>query len=88
MQILQSSQFKRAYKKLHSNQFVEINEAVKKIIADPNIGEKKQGDLSWLRVYKFKTLGQLILIGYYTDNETLTFAALGPHENFYRDIKK
>jgi hypothetical protein len=49
---------------------------------------KKQGDLSCLRVYKLKIHGQLILIGYYVDNETLTFAALGPHENFYRDIKK
>ncbi|MCL1930779.1 MAG: type II toxin-antitoxin system RelE/ParE family toxin [Treponema sp.] len=88
MQVVQSSQFKKSYKKLHPNQLPEINEAITAIIADPNIGEKKHGDLSWLRVYKFKMIEQLTLIGYNIDNDTLTFIAFGPHENFYRDIKK
>ena len=88
MQVVQSSQFKKSYKKLHSNQLPEINEAITAIIADPNIGEKKHGDLSWLRVYKFKMIEQLTLIGYSVDDDTLTFIAFGPHENFYRDIKK
>jgi mRNA-degrading endonuclease YafQ of YafQ-DinJ toxin-antitoxin module len=88
VQVFQSNQFKKTYKKLFSNQLAETNEAIKKIIANPDIGEKKQGDLSWLMVYKFKCLGQLTLIGYYVDNEALTFAALGPHENLYRDIKR
>ena len=65
----------------------EINEAITAIITDPDIGEKKQGDLSWLRVHKFRLLGQLTLLGYNIDNDTLTFIAFGPHENFYRDIK-
>jgi hypothetical protein len=51
--------------------------------------------LSWLKVHKFKILGQLTLIGYSISGEndiqngdaTLTFVALGPHENFYRNIK-
>jgi mRNA-degrading endonuclease YafQ of YafQ-DinJ toxin-antitoxin module len=88
MQIVQSSQFKKSYKKLHPNQLPEINEAITTIIADPNIGEKKHGDLSWLRVYKFKMIEQLTLIGYSIDNDTLTLIAFGPHENFYRDMKK
>jgi mRNA-degrading endonuclease YafQ of YafQ-DinJ toxin-antitoxin module len=87
MQVVQSSQFKKSYKKLHSNQLPEINEAITAIITDPDIGEKKQGDLSWLRVHKFRLLGQLTLLGYSIDNDTLTFIAFGPHENFYRDIK-
>jgi len=73
MQAVQSGQFKKAYKKLHPNQLPEINEAIKAIITDPNISEKKHGDLSWLRVYKFKMLEQLTLIGYSVENETLTF---------------
>ena len=88
MQAVQSGQFKKSYKKLHSNQLPEMNEAIEAIIADPNIGEKKHGDLSWLRVHKFKMLGQLTLIGYNMDNATLTFIAFGSHENFYRDMKK
>ena len=53
MQIIQSGQFKKAYKKLHPNQLPEINEAIKTIIENPSIGEQKHGDLSWLRVHKF-----------------------------------
>ena len=88
MRVVQSGQFKKSYKKLHANQLPEINEAIAAIMADPTIGERKQGDLSWLRVYKFKMIEQLTLIGYSTDNDTLAFIAFGPHENFYRDIKR
>jgi mRNA-degrading endonuclease YafQ of YafQ-DinJ toxin-antitoxin module len=87
MQISQSNQFKKTYKKLYPNQLSETNNAINEIIANPEIGEKKHGDLSWLRVHKYKMLGQLTLIGYTLENETLTFFALGSHENFYRDIK-
>jgi len=50
IQVVQSSQFKKSYKKLHSNQLPEMNEAIKAIIEDPSIGEQKRGDLSWLLV--------------------------------------
>jgi len=40
MQVVQSGQFKKSYKKLHPNQLPEINEAIKAIITDSNIGEK------------------------------------------------
>ncbi|MDR2592467.1 MAG: type II toxin-antitoxin system RelE/ParE family toxin [Chitinispirillales bacterium] len=61
------------------------------VIADVNIGERKNGDLSWLRVYKFKTCGRLTLLGYMVntnDEIVLTFVDIGSHENFYRDLKK
>ena len=88
MQVVQSNQFSKSYKKLFPNQLPEMNNAIEKIIAYPEIGEVKHGDLSWLRVYKFKILGQLTLIGYSLENEVLTFVAFGPHENFYRDVKR
>ncbi|MCL2801420.1 MAG: type II toxin-antitoxin system RelE/ParE family toxin [Treponema sp.] len=88
MQVEQTKQFSKTYKKLFANQLPETNNAINEIIADPEIGEKKQGDLSWLRVYKFKLLGQLTLIGYTFDKDILTFIALSSHENFYRDIKR
>jgi mRNA-degrading endonuclease YafQ of YafQ-DinJ toxin-antitoxin module len=88
MLIEQTRQFKKSYKKLHPNQLPETNAAIESIIENPNIGEQKHGDLSWLKVHKFNILGQLTLIGYsIDDNATLTFVALGPHENFYRNIK-
>jgi mRNA-degrading endonuclease RelE of RelBE toxin-antitoxin system len=88
--INQTNRFKKAYKKLHANQLVEINEAIKEIINNPEIGEKKKGSLSWLRVHKFNVLGQLTLLGYAIEGKNevvLTFVDIGSHENFYRDLK-
>ena len=90
MEILQANRFKKAYKKLYQNKLVEVNKAIKTVIKNPYIGEKKKGSLSWLRVYKFKVLGQLTLLGYSiekTPQITLTFLDIASHENFYRDLK-
>ena len=90
MKINQTNRFKKAYKKLHSNQLLEVNKAIKEVIKNPDIGEQKKGSLAWLRVYKFKVLGQLILLGYSvekTNEIILTFVDLGSHENFYRDLQ-
>ncbi len=90
MKIVQTKRFEKVYKKLHQNQLVCVNEAIKKIIDDPFIGVQKKGDLSDVFVYKFKMLSQLMLLAYmYDDQEiVLTFLALDSHENFYRDIKR
>ena len=90
MEIIQTNRFKKAYNKLHSNQLTEVNKAIKMIIKNPDIGEQKKGSLSWLRVYKFKILGQLALLGYSIEKNNeivLTLVNLGSHENFYRDLK-
>ena len=90
MEIIQTNRFKKAYKKLHSNQLVEVNNAIKTIMKNPDIGEQKKGSLSWLRVYKFKVLGQLALLGYSVEKAgkiVLTLIDIGSHENFYRDLK-
>jgi mRNA-degrading endonuclease RelE of RelBE toxin-antitoxin system len=89
MKIVQANRFKKAYKKLHSNQLADVNNAIETVIENPDIGERKTGNLSRLRVYKFKMLGQLTLLGYSVNNEdeiVLTFVDVGPHENFYRGL--
>lgn len=91
MKILQTNRFKKVYKKLHPNQLILVNGAIETIIENPEIGEQKNGDLSWLKVYKFKMVGQLILLGYSLEENggiILTFVDMGSHENFYRDLKK
>ena len=57
---------------------------------DPLTGEQKKGYLLFLRVYKFKMVKQLTLLGYSYENDSdvLELIALGSHENFYRDVKK
>jgi mRNA-degrading endonuclease RelE of RelBE toxin-antitoxin system len=90
VEVLQTNTFKKAYKKLHPNQLAEVNKAIKTVIENPDIGEQKKGSLSWLRVYKFKILGQLTLLGYNVEKiekPVLTLVNIGPHENFYRDLK-
>ncbi len=51
---------------------------------------KKKGDLAQLWVYRFRSQGQLYLLGYTRDDEVrlIWLEAMGPHENFYRDIKR
>jgi mRNA-degrading endonuclease RelE of RelBE toxin-antitoxin system len=90
MEIIQTNRFRKAYKKLTKNQLTAVNEAIRIIVASPQIGEQKIGDLSWLKVYKFKCLGQLMLLGYSVDKGkiALTLIDIGFHENFYRDLKK
>ena len=87
---LQTQSFKKAVKKLHKNQKSDLDKAVKALMEDPLLGEQKKGDLAFLRVYKFKMVKQLTLLGYSYENGTvvLELIALGLHENFYRDVKK
>ena len=88
--VVQTPTFKRAVKKLKPNQKCDLDNAIKQLLLDPFLGEKKQGDLSYLRVYKFNMVKQLTLIGYsYLDSSvTLELLMMGSHENFYRDLKR
>ena len=88
--VLQSPTFKKAVKKLKANQKHDLDVAVRELMDDPELGERKKGDLAFLRVCKFKMSKQLTLLGYSFDDGTLTLEllALGVHENFYRDLKR
>ena len=87
--ILQTPAFKKVVKKLHKNQKSDLDNAVRELVKDPYLGELKKGDLSFLRVHKFKMVNQLTLLGYSYEDGTvvLELIALGSHENFYRDVK-
>ncbi|MDZ7736181.1 MAG: type II toxin-antitoxin system RelE/ParE family toxin [Gammaproteobacteria bacterium] len=88
MHIEQTPTFRRAYKKLHPNQRQAVNEAVRAIVDDPLSGEEKRGDLSKVFVYKFECVDQQYLLAYRWDEDWRLLLALGPHENFYRDMKR
>ena len=88
LQVLQSAAFSRAYKKLHKNQKMDVDDAVEAIIQSPELGEPKRGDLAGVYVYKFKSNSQLMLLAYEYDPETRMLLLLGSHENFYRDLKR
>lgn len=88
--VLQTTSFKKAAKKLRTNQKEDLDKAVKALIENPLLGEQKKGDLSFMRVYKFKMVKQLTLLGYSYEDGTVVLELLtfGSHENFYRDAKK
>lgn len=84
----QKPAFKRAYKKLHANQRNAIHAAIQVVIADPTMGEEKKGDLSGVFVYTFDCVNQQFLLAYQWDERKRVLLAVGPHENFYRDLKR
>lgn len=86
----QTRRFARAYKKLHDNVARDVDAATEVVAADPTVGERKKGDLAELFVYKFHSQKQLHLLGYTVDDEVrlVYLEAVGPHENFYRDLKR
>ena len=87
---LQTRRFARQYKKLHDNVAADVDAAVVTVCHVPRRGERKKGDLSDLWVHKFKSQGQLYLLGYTLDESVrlVYLEAIGPHENFYRDLKR
>jgi mRNA interferase RelE/StbE len=89
-EVRQTRRFSRSYKRLHDNVAAEVDDAVSAVAANPDIGERKKGDLAELWVYKFRFQGQLYLLGYTRDDgiRLIYLEAVGPHENFYRDMKR
>ena len=89
MRILVTPTFERAVKNLHNPQKADLDAAVCAVVADVEIGEAKVGDLAGIRVYKFRLANQLCLLSYRAlDEETIKLLTVGPHENFYRDLKR
>ena len=86
----QTRRFARQYKKLHDNVATDVDNSVELVAGQPSIGERKKGDLADLFVYKFRSQGQLYLLGYTFDEgvQLVYLEAIGPHENFYRDLKR
>lgn len=88
MRLLVTPTFERTVKKLHRLLNAELDEAVRAIASAPEIGEAKVGDLAGVQVYKFKMINQLCLLAYRVlDPQTIKLLMLGPHENFYRDLR-
>jgi len=88
--VQQTRRFARQYKKFHDNVIVDVDAAIETIAQTPLVGERNKGDLASLQVFKFRSQGQLYLLGYSLD-ETVRLVyleAVGPHENIYRDLKQ
>ncbi|RLM14262.1 type II toxin-antitoxin system RelE/ParE family toxin [Gibbsiella quercinecans] len=87
--VYQSRRFEKTIDKLPEPLQEIVEDEIDVIIANPEIGEQKKGDLSFLRVHKFQLNNRLTLIGYswVEDKLELYLLSVGPHENFYQDQK-
>jgi len=80
--------FKRYVKKLPRQFQQVILDTVEEVLADPEVGQLKKGDLEGFRVHKFTMGRQLTLIAYKLENNSLVLYQVGPHENFYKNLKR
>ena len=81
-------QFKKYVKKLPRHFQQVILDAVEDVLADTEVGEIKKGDLKGFRVHRFTMGRQLTLMAYRVENDSLVLYQVGPHENFYKSLKK
>jgi hypothetical protein len=86
--VLQMPAFKRVYKRLAASHRAVVDDAVRTIVAHPEIGETKRGDLAGVYVHRFPLNRRQMLLAYEWDPKTRVLLLLGSHENFYRDLKR
>ena len=65
-----------------------LDQEIRKIAEDPNIGEEKKGDLREIFVHKFKIKTAQYLLAYRKIGRDLELVMIGQHENYYRDLKQ
>jgi len=87
MKIYQSRTFENKVKKLSRQEKEILDDKIKRIAEDPLIGEEKKGDLRGVYVYKFKIKSIQYLLSYRMIKAGLELIMLGPHENYYRELK-
>lgn len=88
MKIYQSGSFEKKIKKMSKSEKEALDREVKKIAEKPAVGEEKKGDLRGVFVHKFKLKTTQYLLAYRKVGDDLELVMIGPHENYYRDLKQ
>jgi len=84
----QSRSFEKKVKRFASTEKSSLDREIKRIMRDPHLGEEKKRDLRGVYVHKFKTNTIQYLLSYRMVGNDLGLIMIGPHENYYRDLKK
>jgi mRNA-degrading endonuclease RelE of RelBE toxin-antitoxin system len=87
MKIYQSRSFEKKIKRMHKREKEILDQEIKSIVSNPSIGDEKKGDLKGIFVHKFKIKTAQYLLAYRRVGENLELIMIGPHENYYRDLK-
>jgi mRNA interferase RelE/StbE len=86
--IYQSRTFEQKVKKMLKQEKEILDQEVRIIAQNPSIGEEKKGDLTGVFVHKFKIKAVQYLLAYRKVGQDLELVMVGPHENYYRDLKR
>ena len=87
MKIFQSRIFENKIKKFSKQEKGILDVEIKRIIGNPSAGEEKKGDLRGVYIHKFKIKTIQCLLSYRVIKDGLELIMIGPHENYYRDLK-
>ncbi len=87
MKIKQSRSFERKVKRFKKQEKKILDKEVKKLLNNPTIGQEKRGELRGVFVHKFKIHTLQYLLSYRFIGNDLELIMIGPHENYYRDLK-
>ena len=87
MKVIQSRSFERKVKKFTKSEKKKLDDHIRKIVDNPSIGTEKRGDLRGVYIHKFKIQTLQYLLAYRFVGEDLELIMIGPHENYYRDLK-
>lgn len=79
--VIQSPNFARKVKKFHKNQKQVLDQRIKDLIENPQLGEEKKGDLKGIFVFKFKIKEQQNLLAYRIIKDRLELIMIDTHEN-------
>jgi mRNA-degrading endonuclease RelE of RelBE toxin-antitoxin system len=87
VKVIQTRLFARKVKKLSTQEKAVLDNEIRRIIADPSIGQEKRGTLKGVFIHKFKIHAIQFLLAYrFSNTQILELIMLGPHENYYRDL--
>ena len=87
MKIYQSRSFENKVKKLSKQEKELLDDEIRKIADNPLIGEEKKGDLRGIYIRKFKIKSLQYLLSYRMIKSDMELIMIGPHENYYKDLK-
>jgi len=87
MRVLQSRSFAKKTKRFTKKQKTILDKQIKRVLGNLDIGQEKKGNLRGVYVHKFKIELIQYLLSYRFDKDNLELIMLGPHENYYRDLK-
>ncbi len=89
MRILVAPLCARRIKRLHPNQKNSLDKAIRAVSANPDLGDEKLGDLVGIYIHKFKVGNERWLLAYrLVSPKEIKLLLVGPHENFYRELKR